>query len=57
MECKSCKKEMEPIYKEVNIHIGEFCSVCGEWIRWVPQEEVKRKHYTIVKDPLNKPLW
>jgi hypothetical protein len=48
---------MTPVYKEVNIHIGEFCSLCGEWIKWVSQEEVRRKHYFIIKDPKPKSLF
>lgn len=27
------------IQKQPGPHIGEYCSDCGKWIRWVPQEK------------------
>ena len=56
MVCNHCHKEMEPFYQKINFHIGEFCSSCMSWIRWVPKEESKEKGYDIQENN-STPLW
>ena len=35
MTCSACGSE-EAIQKDTGKHIGEYCTVCGKWLRWVP---------------------
>ena len=35
-ECKYCGM-CSPVYAEKGPHIGEWCSFCKRWIRWVPK--------------------
>jgi hypothetical protein len=53
--CKKCVGYAIPIYKSNGIHIGEYCSLCGGWNRWVPKEEAMK--YKIEDDPKNEPLF
>lgn len=45
MEPERCKKCGSTSFeaKHVGPHIGWYCTKCGAWLRWIPQNNKKRK--------------
>ena len=44
--CPECRS-VEKVYiakrsRNGHYHVGEFCSGCGHWVRWVPRHESRR---------------
>ena len=40
-KCKSCgNKNGEYHLKQTGPHYGLYCSVCGQWVKWVKQNEM-----------------
>ena len=50
--CKYCNWE-SATYKTKGPHIGEWCSFCNRWIRWVPKSEMN-EHNCIKTETENK---
>lgn len=45
MEPERCKKCGSTSFetKHVGPHIGWYCTKCGAWLRWIPQNNKKKK--------------
>jgi len=37
MECKHCGYK-DTYTEQKGVHLGEYCSSCGKWLKWVRQE-------------------
>ena len=38
MSCSSCSSTADTVKRPVGKHIGEYCSECDRWLRWIPQD-------------------
>ena len=48
-ECKYCG--LGPAtYAQKGPHVGEWCSFCKRWIRWVPKQEINIETNTVEKE-------
>lgn len=60
MVCPSCNN-LDSVKRPVGKHIGEYCSNCDKWLRWVPQDwrgfiwpvGTKHKGHTLISILIN----
>lgn len=44
IKCKHCESNFEPSKKDTKIvgpHIGLYCPICGNYIKWISKKEYK----------------
>lgn len=47
--CKYCGSGLAT-YAHKGPHVGEWCSSCQRWIRWVPKQEINMQNNTVERE-------
>jgi hypothetical protein len=45
VECRYCKKRVQPILRERFMHLGAWCPLCGHFARWVKRKEWEAEYW------------
>jgi len=45
LECRRCKKQVQPTLIQRDPYMGAYCPVCGCWIRWVNWQQWKNEYW------------